>query len=130
LLANSTHRLGPNFGAAVFEVVAVNGSDDGMLDTHDFDGIGDPAWLKHIHWIWFAGLNAAETARARTYISEDHEGGSTFSPTLAHVWTASAFADGVEFVLIDQASDFAVVFSGWELDAQPFWFLNTCCFFH
>jgi hypothetical protein len=67
-----------------------------------------------------SGGCVAELARAGADVAANHEGGGALSPALAHIGAASAAADGVEFVGVDNLFGSGVTGVGADAYFQPF----------
>ena len=111
--------VGPDGGAAVGELVAVDGGDHAVFQFHEGDGFTDAAGLVEVEDGGASGGDVAEAAGAGADVAEDHDGGGAAGPAFAHVGAHGGFADGVEFVLVDGFAEFGVGGAGGEFDAQP-----------
>src|SRR5690606_33534877 len=88
-------------GAAVFEVVPVDGGDHDMLETELSDRPCDIVRLVWVEPVRSAGRDVAECARPGTNGAQDHHGGVPLRPTLADVGAARLFTHGRELVFAD-----------------------------
>jgi hypothetical protein len=77
-----------------------------MFYLHQLDRFRYAPWLVGIIFIGPAGGYRAKTATSGTHIPQDHEGGRSGTPAFSHIRAVSAFANGVEFIVIDQLSYF------------------------
>jgi hypothetical protein len=66
-----------------------------------------------------------KTAAAGTYITKDHKGCGAFAPAFAHIRTITAFANGMQFMLIYQIAHMTVIFTGWQFYTEPVRLLNN-----
>lgn len=94
-VADGADGGGPDGCAAVFEVIASDGGDDGVAQLHFLDGHGDASGFAEVEFGGATGLDGAERAGAGAGIAEDHDGGGTAGPALAHIGALSALADGM-----------------------------------
>jgi len=117
--------LGPDCGAAIGQVVAVNGGDDAVFELHGQDGFGHALRFFAVNRQGDTGVGVAETAGAGTDLAQDHEGGSAGSPAFREVWTFAAFADGIEFLPVENLFHFQVAFAFGEFYFEPVGFATV-----
>ena len=102
-------RRGVVAGAAVGEVVAVDGRDDDVGEPHLRGGLGEPERLERIgRPVGLAGVHVAVPARPRAGVPEDLEGRRPAAPALADVRAARLLADRVQAPLAHEALDLEV----------------------
>jgi len=123
LAADLADGIGPDFGAAVGQFVAVDGGNDDVFEAHEGGGLSDASRLIGVEEGGLAGLDVAEAAGAGADIAEDHEGGGSACPAFAEVGALGGLADGVEVVLVDEGAGFVVAGAVGELGAEPVGFL-------
>src|SRR5690606_8217364 len=85
----------PDLGAAVFQLITVDGRNDGMADAHFLNGLRHTAGFVRIVFRRPTGGHGAEGTAAGTDIAEDHERCRSRTPALSHVGTVPAFANSV-----------------------------------
>ena len=91
----------PNGGPAVFQIVAGDGSDHGVLEVHSGYGFGHAGGFTHIEFGRSTSLNSAKGAGTSTNVAQNHDGGGTARPAFAHVRTLGTLTDGMQIVVID-----------------------------
>jgi len=111
--------FGPDAGAAVGLVVAVDGGDDDVVELHEGELFGDAAGLVVIDGERFTGFDVAEAAGAGAGVAEDHDGCDAAGPALAHVGAAGFFADGEEVVLTETFAEFVELFAARDFGFEP-----------
>ncbi len=112
----------PDGGAAVLEVVAGDGGDDGVLQIHAGDRLGHAGGLAEVELGRAAGLYRAKGAGTGADVTQNHDGGGATAPAFAHVRALSTLAYGVQTVRIDDLAHLLVFVAGGELGAEPIWF--------
>src|SRR5262245_25116901 len=96
-------------GAAVGDVVAVDGGDDDVLEVHLRGRRREPQRLERVRRrVRLAGVDVAIAACARARVSEDLEGGGPAAPALRDVRAAGLLADRVQRGAVDQLLDVEV----------------------
>ena len=91
--ANGRDGLGEMRGAAVFQIVSIDGCDDHMGEAKLRGRFGDANGLARIERSRPAGRNIAEGAGPRADFAQDHEGGVLLLPTFADVGTGRFLTD-------------------------------------
>ena len=99
LAADRADGLGDVLGAAVREVVAVDGGDDDVVEAELLHRHGDAAGLEDVERVGPAGGDVAEGAAAGADLAHDHHGGVALGPALADVGAAGLLADRDQPVL-------------------------------
>ena len=106
-------RGGEVAGAAVGDVVAVDGRDDDVLQLHLRGGLADPERLERVRRVLgLAGVDVAVAAGARARVAEDLEGRGAAPPALGDVRAARLLADGVQREPVQQLLDVEVASVG------------------
>src|SRR6266853_1138456 len=95
-LADLPDGPGEDGGPTVLELVAVDRGDDGMMQAHPLDRLGDTNRLAKVEDPRPAGLDRAEAAGPGAGVAEDHEGRRARLPALADVGAARLLAHGVQ----------------------------------
>ena len=107
-------------GAAVGQIVAIDGRNHEILPAEVAHGFGDADRLEPIDLAArVAGLHVAEAAAARAGIAQDHDRRGAGAPALGHVRTGRFFADRVERNAVDLGLHAFVVVAVRQRDAQP-----------
>ncbi|MCY1242609.1 hypothetical protein D9M72_555780 [compost metagenome] len=106
-------------GAAIFQVVTVDGGDDDVAEAHLLDGLGNVRRLFEIERIRLAGRDVAEGAGAGTDLAHDHEGGVLLVPAFADVRAARFFANSDELVALHDRTRLLISLGHRRLDADP-----------
>ncbi len=96
--ARAHDGLGPDPGASIGDIVAIDGGDDDVLESGTSQGLCDSAGFVFVDREWFARLDIAESTGAGAGVSQDHDGRDPARPALTHIGTRGFFAHGVEFV--------------------------------
>jgi hypothetical protein len=96
-------------GAAVGDVVAVDGGDDHVLQTHLEGRLREAERLERV-WrrVGLAGVDVAVAAGAGARVAEDLECRGAAPPALGDVGAARLLADRVELRAVDQLADVVV----------------------
>ena len=118
-LANGLDGEGEELGAAILAIVTIDAGDHGVLESKDGAGFGDAARFVVIDGEGRAFLDGAKSAAAGADIAEDHESCGAAIPALAGVGAGGAFADGVQFQVVDQAFQLAIILAGGRGGAEP-----------
>ena len=118
-LMDTPDGLGPDLGAAVGKLVAVDAGDHHVLQLHERQALRHAARFVGVEDRRTPGLHVAEAARARARVTEDHDGGSAAAPAFAHVRAACFLADGVQPMLVDDALQALVARTARHTRAQP-----------
>ena len=118
-LADGADGVGPDGGAAVGQLVAVDGGDDDVAEVHGGDGVGDACGFIVVWRGGSACFDVTEAAGAGAGVAEDHDGGDAGRPALAHVGALGFLTDGVEVVVVDQVECLGVVLGGGQGGAEP-----------
>src|SRR5215213_1352797 len=115
-----SNRFSPVCGAAVRQIVAIDGSDNGMGEIQMIYCFGDMPRLLRIQRARLAFAHCTEATVARADVAAKHESGGAIRPALENVWAARFLADGVQVESFDQLQHLVLV--GWvaQTDAQPF----------
>src|SRR6201994_315088 len=106
-------------GALVGEIVAVDGGDHGVAQSHSRDRARDARGLERIVPRRLAGLDVAEAAAARARVAEDHERRGAALPALADVRARGLLADGVQVLRADQLGQLAVALPAGRGHLEP-----------
>ena len=99
--ADCTDGLGEMPGAAVAEVVAIDGRHDDMLKLQMRDGLCNAPRLVGVEVRRQARRDVAERAGARANAAHDHHRRVPLLPAVADVRAGGLFADGVKLVFAD-----------------------------
>src|SRR5690606_17034294 len=105
--------------AAVGQIVAVDRSDDDVLETEPGGRRGDMFRLERIDLARHPGLDVAERAGARADVAEDHHRRVLLAPALADVRAGRLLADGVEAEFAHQRARLVVGLADRRLDPDP-----------
>lgn len=106
-------------GAAVGQVVAIDGGDNGVAEAQGADGLGHFERLVGVEGEGAAGAGVAEFTGAGTDVACDEEGGGATVPAFAEVGASAAFADGVEAVSFDGGAGGGEIGVVASVDSQP-----------
>ena len=94
---------------SIGEVVAVDGRDDDVLQSHRRRGLGEAERLQRVgRRLGLAGGDVAVAARSRAGVAEDLEGRRATAPALTDVRAASLLADRHEARAVQQLADVVV----------------------
>ena len=85
----------PNGGPAVFQIVAGDGSNHGVLEVHTGYGLGHAGGLTNIEFGRSTCLDSTKGAGTGADVTQNHDGGGTARPAFAHVRALGTLADGV-----------------------------------
>ena len=118
-VADGADAGGEDAGAAVGDVVAVDGGDDGVVEAERFDGLREADGFERVDRVGPAGVDRAEAAGAGAGVAQDHEGGGAGVVALADVRTARFLADGVELIRGDEVTDVLEALAAGELRLEP-----------
>ena len=118
-LADAADEHGENRRAAVAALVTVDAGNDGVLQVHRADGLGDAFRLQPVQGGGHAVFYVAEAAGAGADVAEHQEGGRARSPALAQVGAHGLLADGVQGFAAHQGADLLVSLAGRGADANP-----------
>ena len=88
-------------GTAIGHVVTGDGRDDDVLQSKSFRSFGDSLRFVELDDLSLPFRNRAESARPSADIAEDHERRRLLGPALGSVRAFSAFADGLQFQVLD-----------------------------
>ena len=100
--ADGFDAVGEVLGAAITQVVTVDGSNHDIAQVHGLDGFGQVFRLIRIQHIGAAMANIAERAAAGTNIAHDHECGRTLGKAFADIRTRCFFAYGMHFFVREE----------------------------
>jgi hypothetical protein len=100
-MVNCADGSRPDGGSTVFQIIAGDGSDHGVLEIHSGYGLSYAGGLTNIKFGRSTCLDSAKGAGTSADVAQNHDGGSTARPALAHVWTLGALADGMQIVVVD-----------------------------
>src|SRR5207249_10996272 len=106
-------------GAAVPQVVTIDGSDDRVLEPELSHGLGDANGLAEVQLGRPPGRHGAEPARACADVAQDHERGRPAVPAVEDVGAARLFANGVQLRTLNHLLEVFEVVSLGDLDADP-----------
>ena len=73
-VADGADRGGNRGGASVVEVVACDHRDDGVVEAHLLDRLGDARRLVRVGGLGLAGVDETEAALPSAPLAENHEG--------------------------------------------------------
>ena len=118
-LADALDALGEDGRAAVGQIVAVDGGDDGVAEAEALDGAGEADGFERVEGAGLAGGYGAVAAGAGADVAENHEGGALALPALADVGAARLLADGVEFGLAQQFLHAQVALAAGHAHLEP-----------
>lgn len=121
-VADADDGFGPEGGAAVGEVVAVDGGDDDVLEAEASEGFGDSSGFVAVGGWGLAGLDVTKSACSGAGVAQDHDGGDASVPAFADVWACCFFADGVEAVGAHVGFGALKCLSAGHFGAEPVWF--------
>src|SRR5439155_9137137 len=118
--ADMPYGPGKDCRPTVFQLVAVDGGDDGVLQAHALNRLRDAHWLAQVEHTRPAGLHGAEAASPGAGVAQDHEGGGACLPALADVGTTRLLTDGVQLEPAHDVLELGVVRAAGKPDPQPF----------
>jgi hypothetical protein len=118
-LFDGDHRLVPDLCSAIGQFVAVDGSDYGVADLHQKNGLCNAIGFAFVILNRSSGFHCTKTTGTRANIAEDHKRRRARTPAFPHIRAVTALANGVQFVLIDQLPHMPVVFAHGQFNAQP-----------
>jgi hypothetical protein len=109
-------------GAAVGEVVAVDGGEHEIRPAQIAHGFGDALGFEPVDFAARAArLDVAEVAAARARVAEDHDRGGAGAPALADVRAHRLLADRVQVEGFHVALEPLVVFAVRQPHFEPGW---------
>jgi len=86
-------------GTTIWQVIAIDNGDYGMIQSHGFDRISQSFRLIRVEWRRsFSGANGTESATACAYFSSDHERCSPITPTFVDVGALCLLTNRVQAV--------------------------------
>ncbi len=89
-----------------------------MFDLHNgVNRFGDALWLIPIDRIGAPRGYRAETAAAGADVPQDHERRRACPPAFAHIRAVAAFANGMEFMRVNQTTHMLITFADGEFNA-------------
>ena len=100
-MVNGADGSCPDGGSAVFQIVAGDGSDHGVLEVHSGDGLGHAGGLTNIEFGRSTCLNSTKGAGSGADVAQNHYRGGTARPAFAHIRTLGTLADGMQIVVVD-----------------------------
>src|SRR5438552_12222826 len=118
-LADLPDGPGEDRRPAVFQLVAVDGGDDRVLEAHPLHGLRDSDRLTQVEHIRAAGLHGAEAAGPGAGVAQDHEGGGACFPALADVGAARLLTDRVQLEHTHDVLELGVVRAAGKPHPQP-----------
>ena len=89
--------------------------NNGMFHFHQMDGFGNALRFIPINSFRPAGCHCAKAATACANISQDHKSCRACAPAFAHVRAVAAFANGVQFMRINQVREHVYNFRRWAI---------------
>ena len=95
-------------GAAIGQIVAIDRSDDDVLEPQLRGGFGDMLGLGRVDRARHPGLDVAERAGAGADVAQDHHRRVLLGPALADVGAGGLLAHGVEVELAHQLAGLAI----------------------
>lgn len=90
-----------------------------MLESETAGDFGDVGGLTFVDGRSSSDFDGTESAGAGAGFPEDHEGRRLLRPALGQVWTARAFADGMQVFRPHHALDFFDRVGARQPDGQP-----------
>ena len=118
-LVDQTYDLREDRRASIVALIAIDGSDNGMLDTHLLNGTGYSGRFTGVGGERLSCCDAAEPAGTGADVAQNHECGGATIPALSHVRAGRAFANGVQTEAADKLLQVAIVSAGRGGRAQP-----------
>ena len=118
-VADGADGLREMLGAAVGEIVAIDGGDDDMGKPELEGRFRDIVGLGGVERAGHAGLDVAEGAGPRAGVAHDHEGGVLLVPALADVRAARLLAHGDEAVLLHDVAGIGIAARVRRAHADP-----------
>ena len=107
-------------GAAVRQIIAIDGGQHHVAQLHQLDGARGVLGLLRIEpAVRVAGVDRAEAAGARAHRAHEHDGGSARVPALPDVGTLGLLAHGGEAMLPDERAHGVVARTGGRPGLQP-----------
>jgi len=106
-------------GAAVRQIIAINGRDNDVLQRQGRDRLGHAGGFADIDRARHAGAHVAERTGPRAGIAQNHEGGVLFRPALPDIRAGRFLAHRHQPVLTHDPSGFLIGRRSWGLDADP-----------
>ena len=106
-------------GAAVAQVVAVDGGDHHVVEPHRLDGFGQVAGFIRVQRVGPAMGHIAERAAAGADVAHDEEGGGAVTETLAQIGTGGLLTDGVQAHLAQHLLQVLHARAGVRFGADP-----------
>src|SRR5436190_14731073 len=82
--------------AAVFQIVARDGSAHAVFQINPAHGCGDALWFVAFKFEWFRRRYRAKSARPRATIACDHESSGALAPAFPTIRALRAFANRVQ----------------------------------
>ena len=111
--------LGPDGGATIRQVVAVNTGDDDMSQSHEGDGFCDTTGLVVVDFSGSARLDVAKATRSGAGVPQDHDGGRPAVPAFTHVWTGRFFADRVQSMRVHDLTESLIARAAGHPGSEP-----------
>jgi hypothetical protein len=106
-------------GAAVIEIIAIDGGDDHVREAQRRHGFADALGFMRVEQIGPAGCDITEGAGPRADPPQDHDGRMPLLPALADIRAGCFFAYGVERELAHEPPRGLVFRRNRRFDAQP-----------
>src|SRR5215471_12708464 len=106
-------------GAAIWQIVAIDGSDHDMIQTKFLD---HQRYFTRFFWVQcqrFAFFDGAKTATPRAGIAQDQESRGLVAPALADIGAACFLANRVKIFLPQDALQAEIVGISWRLNFDP-----------
>jgi hypothetical protein len=107
-------------GSAIGKIITIDGSNDGMTEFQIRDRGCNSRRLRQVQFSRLSARHRAERAGTRTDVSQDHECCcSVRAPAFGDVRAHRIFANGVQFMGLQDPSNFEVGVAAGDADLQP-----------
>ncbi len=110
---------GPDAGAAVGEVVAGDGGNHAMFESHFRDGISHAGRFPEVEFGGPAGLNRAEIAGTGADITQNHDRSGAARPAFPDVGALSALAYRMQLIFLHETPRRLIGGAGRQFGAEP-----------
>ena len=90
-----------------------------MPYLHQLNRISYPVWFIGVNCQRLTGCNCAKGAGTRANIPQYHKSGRTCTPAFTHIWAIATLANGVQFMLVNQAAHMSILLTYREFYPQP-----------
>lgn len=119
VVADGGDGVGEVVCAAVGEVVACDGGDDGVGELEGVDVGGDLGGFGGVGWLGCPGFDVTVVAVAGAGVAEDEEDGGACFEAFGDVGAFGFFADGVEVAGAQECFEVGVGGAGALVDFEP-----------